>query len=57
LVPKLRMGLRTVYVCEICEFGFADDETAELCEILCHPKGTCKVLEKAIHKPKVKIFA
>jgi hypothetical protein len=57
LVSELRRGLRTVYVCEICDFGFADEETAELCEILCYSKGTCKVQQKAIHKPKVKIFA
>jgi hypothetical protein len=56
-VSELRKGLKTIYACEICEFGFADEETAELCEILCYSKGTCKVQEKAIHKPKVKIFA
>jgi hypothetical protein len=57
LVSELRKGLRTIYVCEICEFGFADEETAELCEIFCYSRGTCKVQQKAVHRPRVKIFA
>lgn len=57
LVSELRKGDRIICVCEICEFGFADEETAELCEQLCYSQGMCRVQQKAIYKPRVKIFA
>jgi len=57
LVSELRKANRTIYICEICEFGFAEEETAELCEQLCYSAGTCRVQQKAVHKPRIKIFA
>ena len=52
----VRKGKR-IYPCEICEFGFADEETAELCEQLCYSRARCKAQFKAIYVPKVKILA
>jgi hypothetical protein len=57
LVSELRKERKVIYLCELCEFGFADEETAELCEILCYARGSCRVQQKAIYKPKIKVVA
>jgi hypothetical protein len=45
----------TIYLCEICGFGYADVDTAERCEQYCssHNKSSPMLTGRAIYKPKV----
>jgi hypothetical protein len=45
----------TMYLCEICGFGYADIDTAERCEQYCysHKKSSPMLAGRAVYKPKV----
>ena len=51
--------LRSVYLCELCGFGYVDLETAERCEQYCytHATSSTKLVQKAVRKPSVQVLA
>jgi len=53
MVKEKKIDDRTVYMCEICGFGYADRETASECEEWCRKTGTCslEITGKAVHIP------
>ncbi len=44
----------TVYLCEICGFGYRDAETGSSCKTFCEEHNSCSVeiTKKAIYKPE-----
>jgi rubrerythrin len=54
LVLKISYLQRTVYLCEICGFGYADDTTANSCEIYCRAHKSCslQITKKAVLRPQ-----
>jgi hypothetical protein len=55
---SVRKG-RPIYLCEICEFGYSDLETAERCEQYCYTHGRRSVAieKKAVYRPKIELTA
>jgi hypothetical protein len=45
----------SVYYCEICGYGYADEKTAESCEEYCSAHNACsfEITSKAIQKPSL----
>ena len=56
MVNEARWKGKTIYECELCEFGYADLETAENCEQYCysHDSNSPKITRKATRKPPVR---
>ncbi|HUK50365.1 MAG TPA: hypothetical protein VLV18_04965 [Terriglobales bacterium] len=50
--------LRSVYLCELCGFGYMDLETAERCEQYCytHAISSPKLTQKAVRKPTIQVL-
>jgi len=44
---------RTLFLCDVCGFGYLDVETARKCENWCRKTGTCsiEITEKAVYFP------
>jgi len=42
-----------IYFCEICGYGYADEQTAESCEKYCSSHNACsfEITSKAVRKP------
>jgi hypothetical protein len=59
MVNELKGKRETVYLCEICGFGYGDLDTAERCEQYCDTHGSCslEIIQKAIHKPSVRVMS
>jgi hypothetical protein len=49
----------TIYICELCGFGYSEMETAERCEQYCysHNKSSDKLTRTAIYKPRIAVLA
>ncbi len=45
---------KTVYLCEVCGFGYASPETASSCENFCKTHNSCsfEITKKAVFKPE-----
>lgn len=56
MVTKKKIGNRTLFLCEICDLGYADRVTAQECEDYCRAHaGSCSVeiSQRAIYLPGV----
>lgn len=44
----------TIFVCDLCGFGYRDRETAESCEEYCAEHHSCsiEITEKAVYMPE-----
>ncbi len=44
---------QTLFLCDVCGFGYLDIETARKCEDWCRKTGTCsiEITEKAVYFP------
>lgn len=47
------VGMKPVYVCGECGFGYADAETALMCEQYCKKHKSCspEITKKAVYRP------
>ncbi len=45
---------RTVYLCEVCGFGYGEAEIATSCENFCKTHNSCsfEITKKAVFKPE-----
>jgi hypothetical protein len=59
MVDELKRKNETVYLCELCGFGYSDLDTAEKCEQYCDTHGSCslQITQKAIYKPAVRVMS
>jgi len=59
LVDEIEKKDRRIFVCEICENGYPDLETAERCEQYCYSHGKCSlwITKKAIVRPEMRMLA
>lgn len=59
MVNEIERKVGTVYLCELCGFGYQDLDTAERCEQYCDIHGGCssEITRKAIYKPAVKVMS
>jgi hypothetical protein len=53
VVREKKVGDQTLFLCEICGFGYLDRQTAEQCEDWCRETGTCslEINKKAVYFP------
>ncbi len=53
MVKKTSIKSESIYQCEVCGFGYADQVTAKECEDFCTANGSCslKITRKAVYKP------
>lgn len=53
MVVRKVLGAREIFECEECEFGYADEATANACEAYCAAHQSCslEITAKAIHRP------
>src|SRR3990170_3420050 len=54
LVLAISYLQKTVYLCEICGFGYADEATANSCENFCREHKSCslQIAKKAVVRPE-----
>ncbi len=59
MVDELKRKNETVYLCELCGFGYGDLDTAEKCEQYCDTHGSCslQITQKAIYKPAIRVMS
>ncbi len=59
MVDELKRRDVTVYVCELCGFGYEDVDTAERCEQYCNTHGVSspEITRKAAYKPHVRVIS
>jgi hypothetical protein len=56
LVTEKKIGDRTVFLCDICGFGYSDKKTAQDCEdyFKAHPGSfSVEISEKAVYFPEL----
>jgi hypothetical protein len=58
MVNELKRTSGTIFMCELCGFGYRDLETAEQCEQYCYMHGhtSAAVARKAVHKPRGRVI-
>jgi len=58
MVDEMKKGGKTIYLCELCGFGYADLETAERCEEYCDLHGSCslEITQRAVYRPSVRVM-
>jgi len=58
MVNELMRKGETIYLCELCGFGYKDLNTAEQCEQYCDTHGSCslEITRKAAYKPSVRVM-
>lgn len=54
MVKKSRKDGRDIYLCEVCGFGYEDEETAEACQSYCSTHNSCslEITSKAVYFPE-----
>jgi len=59
MVDRITRKGKTLYVCELCGFGYGELNTAEQCEQYCAIHGSCsiEITRKAIFKPSVRVMS
>lgn len=57
MVNEFEFSRSTVYLCEVCGYGYRNLETAEHCEQHCaiEMQGSATIRQRAIYQPKVEI--
>ncbi len=47
------VGMKAVYVCDVCGFGYGNPKTAIKCEQFCKENKACspEITKKAVYKP------
>ena len=58
MVDEVQRKSDTVYLCELCGFGYGTLETAELCEEYCdtHGRYSPEIHKLAVCKPTVRVM-
>lgn len=58
MVNELQFSKSTVYLCEVCGYGYRKLETAEHCEQHCDTelRSSAKIRRKAVYQPKVEVI-
>jgi len=58
MVDKIRKKGETIYICELCGFGYEQLETAEQCEEHCdlHGSYSPEIHKQATSKPTVRLM-
>lgn len=53
MVREKKVGGQTLFVCDVCGFGYLDEETARKCEEWCTKTGSCslEITKKAVYFP------
>jgi len=53
MVKTLKKDEKTIFICEVCGFGYEDKDTASECEEYCSTNNMCsiEITKKAIHYP------
>lgn len=59
MVNELKRKGETIFLCELCGFGYRDLETAERCEQYCYTHSSCspKITQKAVYKPRSQVLS
>jgi hypothetical protein len=58
VVRELKRMSETIFLCELCGFGYRDLETAERCEQYCytHEHTSVLLVQKAVYKPRGRVI-
>ncbi|MEM2894035.1 MAG: hypothetical protein QW486_07830 [Candidatus Bathyarchaeia archaeon] len=54
MVRKIYKDGKTIYTCELCGFGYLDEDTAKKCEDYCSRNFSCslEITSKAVYIPE-----
>jgi rubrerythrin len=54
MVKKISREEKNIFICEVCGFGYIDEETASDCENFCSANNMCsiEITKKAIYYPE-----
>lgn len=57
MVKKLDIDGKKIFICEFCEFGYLDEETARKCENYCSRHFSCslEITRKAVYIPRFNV--
>ena len=53
MIKEKQISDKLILICDVCELGYLDKETAEKCKEWCNNNGTCS-LENNQHARKMK---